>query len=70
MVENFIRVLTIDPDAKTALDDIVIGDEMGRGAESRPAMLRREAGCDTPRFVKIGVQEHPAGQMRDPQHVR
>ena len=64
-----LSVLTLDSDAKVALDDVVINDQVGRWPESRRAMLGRDARRDAPRREELGVQEHAAGQMRHPQDV-
>ena len=36
-------VLTLTPDMKITLDDVVINNQMGRRPERRPAMLARDA---------------------------
>ena len=64
-----LSVLAVDSDAKLALDDVVINDQVGCRPESRRAMLGRDARRDAPRREEIGVQEHAAGQMRHPQDV-
>ena len=64
-----LSILTVDSDAKFALDDVVINDQVGRWPESRRAMLGRDARRDAPRREEVGVQEHAAGQMRHPQDV-
>ena len=65
-----LSILAVDPDAKIALDNVVINDQVRRGPERRPAMLARDARRNAPRLEEIGVQEHAAGQMRHPQDVR
>jgi hypothetical protein len=62
-------ILAIDPDAKIAIDDIVIEDQMGRWREKRCAMLGPDMGRYAPRREEVGVQEYTAGQMRHPQDL-
>ena len=64
-----VSVLTLDPDVKFALDDVVINDQVGRRPERRRAMLGRDARRDAPRREELGVQKHAAGQVRHPQDV-
>ena len=62
-------LLTFDADAKLALDDIVINNQVRRRPEGRRAMLGRDARRHAPRREEIGVQKHAAGQMRHPQDI-
>jgi DNA repair protein RadC len=62
-------ILTLNSDAKVALDDVVINNQVGRWSESGRAMLGRDARRYAPRREELGVQEHAAGQMRHPQDV-
>ena len=64
-----LSILTLDPDVKLALDDVVINNQVGRRPESRRAMLGRDARRNAPWREEVGVQEHAAGQMRHPQDV-
>jgi hypothetical protein len=59
-----------DAKAKLSLDDIVKEDEMGCRPENRRAVLGCEADRYTPWRAELGVQEHTAGQMHDPQDIR
>jgi hypothetical protein len=63
-------IVILYPKEKLALDDIVIRDQMRCGPESRSAIFGCDVGCDAPRCEEFRVQEHPAGQMHDPQDVR
>ena len=67
--DEVIAVLTLDPDSKLTLDNVMIKNQVGHGAESRRAMFGRHARRHAPRREKIGVKEHAAGQMRYPQDV-
>src|ERR1700736_6257986 len=62
-------ILALAPDAKIALDDIVIEDQMGRWREKRCAMLGPDMFRYAPRREEVGVQEYTAGQMRHPQDL-
>jgi len=64
-----LSILTLDPNVKIALDDIVINNQVGRWPENRRAMLRRDARRNAPRREELGMQEHAAGQMCHPQDV-
>ena len=67
--DEVIAVLTLDPDSKVTLDNVMIKNQVGHWPESRRAMFGRHARRHAPRREKIGVQEHAAGQMRHPQDV-
>ena len=64
-----LSVLSVNSDANVAFDDVVIDDQVGRRPEHRRAMLGAEARRNAPRREELGVQEHPAGQLRHPQDV-
>ena len=64
-----LSVLTLDTNAKVALDDVVIKDQVGCGPEIGRAMLGRDARRQAPRREEVGVQKHAAGQVRHPQDV-
>jgi hypothetical protein len=66
---EILSTLTLDSDAKVALEDVVINNQVGRWPESGRAMLGRDARRYAPRREELGVQEHAAGQMRHPQDV-
>ena len=64
-----LSIRTVDPDTKIPLDDVVIKNQVGRWPENGHAVLRRDARSDAPRREELGVQEHAARQMSDPQDV-
>jgi len=61
---------TLDPKVKLTIDDVVVGEEMGRRPQNRRAMLGREACRHAPRREELGVQVRAAGQMRNLQDIR
>jgi len=61
---------TLDAKVKLTLDNVVIGDEMGRRPENRCAMGGVDASRHAPRSEELGVQVRAAGQMRNLQDIR
>jgi hypothetical protein len=59
----------LDAEVKLAIEDVVIGDEMGGRPENRRAVLGCEACRDAPRREELGVQVRAPGQMRDLQDI-
>jgi hypothetical protein len=68
--DEVLFAVTLDPDAKGTLDDIVIGDQVGGWPEIGSTMLGRDARRQAPWSEEIRVQEHAAGQVRHLQDVR
>ena len=61
---------TLDTHVDVPLDDVVIGHQVGRGAEHRGAMLGLHARRHAPGCAELGMQEHAAREIGDPQDVR
>ena len=61
---------SLDPHVDLPLDDVVIGHQVGRGAEQRGAVLGPHARRHAPGREELGVQEHAAREMGHPQDVR
>ena len=63
------RLAAVEPDLHAAGDHIVVGDDLHRVGQQRPAVLGRRVSRDAPGRREPRVQEHAAGQADGLQHV-
>jgi hypothetical protein len=61
---------TRDLRSQAPLDDVVIEDEVLDSSEQRAAILRSNLRLDAPGSGELRMQEHPALQTDNAQHVR
>ena len=67
---ELLSVFVLDPDTKAALDDVVIGDQVGCRTEQRRAVLGRDPRGHAPRREELRLQEDAARELRFPEDVR